>query len=414
MRVELDIALTQLRQRPRATSVSIVGIALGVAFFLAVSALMRGSEQDFLARLVDESPHVTVSDQFRKARVQPAQLRWPDATVAVSNVRPQVETRGIRSYRSKLDAIAALPGVRVAPVLHGAAVLTFAGQQQGVSLSGIVPASMQTVSTIEDNMAEGTLDDLAASPNGIVIGRGLADKFGLARGDTVTVVAAGSGARVMKVVGIFRTGNAAFDEGETFVQLKRAQTLLARPNRVNRFLIQLDDPHAARTLAAQLESDFGYKAVSWMEATEDLLSLLTVRNVIMYSVVLAILLVAAFGIYNTVSTMVIDKRRDTAILKAMGFQARDVRTIFLLQGVIMGLLGSAAGLLLGHGLMRVLAGIELKPPGASDIVNMPIWWGGEQYLIAFGFAMLACLGAAFFPARKAGRLRPVDTLRGAA
>jgi lipoprotein-releasing system permease protein len=414
MRVQLDIALTQLRQRPRATVVSVLGIALGVAFFLAVSALMRGSEHDFLERLVNESAHITVTDQYRAARVQPAELRWPDAAVAVSNVRPQMETRGIRGYRASVDAIAAMPGTRVAPVLRGSVVLTFAGKQQGASLSGIVPAAMQSVSTIEDNMVAGTLDDLAASANGIIIGQGLADKFELGKGDTLSVVAAGGGARIMKVAGIFRTGNAAYDEGETFVLLKRAQTLLGQPNRVNRLVIQLDDPHRARTVAAGIERDTGYKAVSWIEASEDLLSLLTVRNIIMYSVVLAILLVAAFGIYNTVSTMVIDKRRDTAILKAMGFRAADIRWIFLYQGAVMGMAGSALGLLLGAGLMHVLASIQIKPPGVSEVVNMPVWWGSDQYLMALGFAMLACLGASTFPARKAARLKPVDTLRGAA
>ena len=141
--------------------------------------------------------------------------------------------------------------------------------------------------------------------------------------------------------------------------------------------------------------------------------MLLVRNIIMYSVVTAILVVASFGIYNTISTIVVDKRRDIAILKAIGFQAADVRRIFLYQGMVIGLLGSAAGLLLGYGMMHVLARVELKPPGVTDIVRMPIWWGADQYLLAVAFAMTACLGAAYLPANKAGKLQPVMTLRGA-
>ncbi len=413
MHVQLAIALAHLRHRRRSTLVSLLGIMLGVAFFLAVSALMRGSEADFLKRLVDNSPHITVSDQFRAARQQPAEMRWPGAAVAISNVKPPVETRGIRSYRSKLAAIEQLPGLRVAPVLRGSAVLSFAGQQQGVSLSGIVPARMQAVSTIDEQMVKGTLDDLAANPNGLVIGQGLAEKFQLGLGSTVNMVTASGGTRIMKVVGIFRTGNAMYDEGEAFTLLKRAQVILARPDRVNRFIIQLTDPHAARRVAAEIELQFNYKAVSWSEASEDILSLLQVRNVIMYSVVTAILVVASFGIYNTISTIVVDKRRDIAILKAMGFQAADVRRIFLYQGLIIGLLGSAAGLLLGYGMMHILAQVELKPPGVTDVVHLPVWWGAEQYLLAVAFALSACLGAAYLPANKAGKLQPVDTLRGA-
>ncbi|MYN08609.1 ABC transporter permease [Pseudoduganella aquatica] len=413
MPIHLDIACTHLRHHGRSTLVSLGGIALGVAFFLAVSALMRGSEQDFLQRLVDNSPHITVYDQYRTQQAQPAELRWPQAVVSVSNAKPLVETRGIRGYRSKLEQIEALPGIRVAPLLHGSAVLVFAGQQQGISLSGVEPPRMKLVSAIERHMVAGSLDELGATPNGVIIGEGLAAKFRLRMGGTLTVVSAGTGSRVMKVVGIFRTGNAAYDETETFTLLKRAQAILDRPNRVNRFIIQLADPHAAVGVAAAIERSIGYKSVSWIEASEDLLNLLLVRNIIMYSVVSAILVVAAFGIYNTIFTIVVEKTRDIAILKSIGFRRADMRRIFLWQGGIIGLLGSVAGLLLGNALMRVLAIIELKPPGVSEVVRLPVWWGVDQYLLAAGFAMASCLGAAYLPASKAGKLRPVDILRGA-
>ena len=413
MRIEFSVALTHLTSRRRQTLVSLTGVVLGVAFFLAVSALMRGSEKDFIKRLIDNSPHITVSDEYRAPDVQPAELRWPGAAVRISNVKPQTETRGIRSYREKLAFVESLPGVRAAPVLVGSAVLTFAGKLEAVTLSGIVPAKMRHVSTIEEKMTDGSLDALAANPNGIIVGRTLADKFNLKVGRTVSVVAPSGGSRAMKVVGIFRTGNAAYDEGQTFTLLKRAQSLLDRPNRANRFVIQLADPYAARDVALRVESTIGYKSVSWVEASEDILSVLLVRNIIMYSVVSAILVVASFGIYNTISTIVMEKTLDIAILKSMGFHARDVRNIFLLEGLVVGLLGSALGVGAGLGLMRVLAGITLKVPGVTEIVHLPIWWGGEQYLLATAFALGSCLAAAYLPARKAGRVHPVDILRGA-
>jgi lipoprotein-releasing system permease protein len=414
MAIRLEVALAHLVNRKRSTLVSLTGVVLGVAFFLAVSSLMRGSEKDFLKRLVDNSPHITVSDEYRSARVQPAALRWSDGAVGISNVKPQTETRGIRSYRQKLEFVESLPGVRAAPVLEGSAVLTFAGQEKSVSLSGVVPAKMKNVSTIEEKMVEGTLEDLAANPNGIIIGKSLADKFNLAVGRTVSVVAPNTSSRAMKITGIFRTGNANYDESQTFTLLKRAQVMLDRPNRVNRFVIQLADPYAARDVAQEIESTIGYKSVSWTEASEDLISLLLVRNLIMYSVVSAILVVASFGIYNTISTIVMEKTRDIAILKSMGFHARDVRLIFLLEGVIVGSIGSVFGLALGVVFMKVLSVVELKPPGVTELVHLPIWWGPEQYALAAAFAMVSCLAAAYLPARRAGRVHPVEILRGAA
>lgn len=413
MAIALDIALAHLVSRKRQTLVSITGVVLGVAFFLGVSGLMRGSEADFLKRLVDNSPHITVYDEVRQGRAQPAELQWPEAAVEVRNVRPLRETRGIRGWREKLDFIEALPGVRVAPVLADAAVLTFAGRQQGVTLSGVVPQRMKHVTTIEEKMQEGSLDALAADPNGIVIGRGLADKFSLRTGSTLVVLAADGTSRSLRVVGIFRTGNANYDEGQAFVLLKRAQALLGRVNRVNRIILQLEDPYAAQAVAQAIESATGYKSVSWIEASEDLLSLLLVRNIIMYSVVGAILVVAGFGMYNTISTIVMEKTRDIAIMKSMGFHPRDLRRIFLLEGAIVGSSGSLLGALCGLALMQLLAQIEIRPPGVTEVVHLPIFWGGTQFALAAAFAMLSCLAASYLPARRAGRVRPVDILRGA-
>ena len=414
MSLQLSIAVTQLISRRRPTLVSLTGIALGVAFFLAVSSLMRGSERDFIKRLIDNSPHITVSDEYRKAQRQPAVEQWPDGAVEVRRVKPLSEVRGIRGHAQKLVFIESLPGLRAAPVLMGSVVLTFAGRNEGVTLNGIIPAKMKGVSTIEEKLTQGSLEALAANPNGIVIGEGLAKKFGLSMGSVVNAASPGGEVRTLKVVGIFRTGNASYDENQTFALLKRVQGLLDRADRVNRFIIQLDDPYAAREVAAVIERQVGYKAVSWQESAEDLMSVLLVRNLIMYSVVSAILVVASFGIYNTISTIVMEKIHDIAILKSMGFHARDVRRIFLAEGVILGALGSLFGVTLGMGLMWLLAQVEIKPPGASDLVHLPIYWGWEQYLLAVGFALVSAVGAAYLPARKAGRVQPVAILRGLA
>ena len=376
MAIALDVALAHLTSRKRQTLVSLTGVVLGVAFFLAVSALMRGSEKDFIKRLVDNSPHITVYDEVRQGRVQPAQLRWPEAR----GERAQRASRCARRAASAAGRSAWPPSRRCracAPRRCSPArrCSPSPAASRACTLSGAVPEKMKQVTTIEEKMIAGSLDALAANPNGIIIGQGLVDKFSLHLGSTLNVLAADGSSRPLRVVGIFRTGNAAYDEGQAFVLLKRAQALLGRENRVNRMIIQLDDPYAAQGVAQTIEAATGYKSVSWIEASEDLLSLLLVRNIIMYSVVSAILVVAAFGIYNTISTIVMEKTRDIAIMKSMGFHPRDLRRIFLLEGLIVGLIGSAVGLLLGMGLMQLLARVEIRPPGVTEVVHLPVWWG---------------------------------------
>jgi lipoprotein-releasing system permease protein len=165
-------------------------------------------------------------------------------------------------------------------------------------------------------------------------------------------------------------------------------------------------------LAAEFESRFQYKHVSWQESSEDLINTLAIRNRIMYTVVSAVLLVAAFGIYNVISTVVIEKYRAIAILKSIGFYPREIRTIFLAQGIVLGCVGSAIGLPLGMLFMRLLSTIRFKPPGGSQVINMPIDWGWQQFLVAAAFALCAAVLAAYLPARKAGSVKPVDILRG--
>ncbi len=413
MRLSLSIALSHLLSRRRQTIVSLTGISLGVAFFMAVSALMSGSDADFIKRLVDNSPHVTVYDEYREPQPQPATLAFPGAQVELLGVKPRTEVRGIRQFKEKLAFISALPHVRAAPVLTGQVIITFAGKDLGAAVNGIVPDLMKKVSTIDEHLVEGSLDTLASNPDGIVIGTGLAAKFRIGMGKNITVTSPAGVVRTMKIVGLFRTGNAAYDEGQAFVLLKRSQSLLNRPNIANRFILQLDDPDDAPAVAKTVEAAVGYKAQSWQEASQDLMSLLKVRRIILYSVVSAILIVASFGIYNVISTVVLEKTRDIAIMKSMGFHARSIMFIFLIEGAIVGVIGSVIGTGLGFSMMAALSRVKLKTPFNTDPTNIPLDWGWMPVALGIGFAMTSALAAAYLPARKGAQVHPVDILRGA-
>jgi lipoprotein-releasing system permease protein len=414
MRLQLSVALSHLLSRRRQTLVSLLGVTLGVAFFLAVSSMMQGSDKDFIKRLVDNSPHVTVYDEYREPRLQPAFQAFPDALVEIRSVKPRAEVRGIRQYKEKLTFVAAVPHVRVAPALVGQAIITFAGKDLGATVNGIVPDLMKRVSTIEEHLIAGSLDTLATNPDGIILGSGLADKFRIGMGKNVTVTSPVGAVRSMKVVGLFRTGNAAYDDGQVFVLLKRSQNLLNRPNIANRFILQLDNPDDSPAAAKIIEAGVGYKSQSWQEANQDLISLLKVRRVITYSIVGAILIVASFGIYNVISTVVLEKTRDIAIMKSMGFHARNILFIFLIEGAIVGVIGSLAGTALGFSMLAALSRVTVKTPFNTEPTPLPLDWGWTPVALGIGFAMASSLMAAYLPARKGARVHPVDILRGAA
>ncbi|MGZ5932053.1 MAG: ABC transporter permease [Rhizomicrobium sp.] len=408
----ISIAVKHLLARKRQSIVSLFGIVLGVAFFLTISSLMLGSENDFIRRLVDNTPHINITDEYRNPRLQPAETMFPSAVLELRSVKPETETRGIRGYLQMLGYLRTIDGLRASPVLAGQALVSFAGKDVGISLNGVVPEELNTVSTLHSYMTVGSIDDLIANPDGIIIGSELARVMSLRVGENLTVAATTGQIHTFKILGVFHTGRASYDQSQAFVALKRVQSLLNRPNRINTIIIKLNDAYQARTVAAQIESHIGYKAVSWQEASEDIMSTLMIRNIIMYSVVSAVLVVAAFGIYNIISTVVMEKQRDIAILKSMGFHARDIEWIFVTQGCLLGLAGCAIGLPLGMAMMGGFMGLSFKVPGSSDPISIPMDWSWYQFVIAGSFAFAAATLAALLPARKAAYVQPVDILRG--
>ncbi|MDW8444186.1 MAG: ABC transporter permease [Acetobacteraceae bacterium] len=416
MSLTLAIALGHLRRRKRQTFVSLLGVALGVGFFIAIAALMRGFQTYFVQQVIDVAPHIVMKDEFRSPDLQPAELAFAGGAVAVRGVRPREALRGIREAGAKIEAIEAIPGVAVAPVLRGPVLFRYGARDVAVSLAGIDPVRERRVTNIEKDMTAGRLEDLRATANGVIVGIGVAQRLGASLGDTVTAVAPSGVATSFRIVGLIETGVTALDEREAYVLLRLAQVILDRPNVINQIRIRLEDVRQAEPLARRLEAAFGYRTESWEESNRNVLALFVIQNAIMFSVVGAILLVAAFGIYTIISQVVHEKARDIAILKSVGFRAGDIQAIFLVEGAIVGLAGAVVGWAVGYALIEVLAQIRFQSAGGplrgrdGFILAREAW----PYLAGGGFALAAAMVAALVPARKASRLNPVEIVRGAA
>lgn len=406
------IALRHLIARKRQSLVSLSGIIIGVGFFLAISSLMQGSQNDFIKRLIENSPHITISDEFRNSKQQAVFKTYTEGAIELRSVKPLEETRGIRGYKTILKDLNAIDGIKASAVQSGQAIVGFAGRNENITLNGMRAEDIRDVTTIDDYMVQGTLEDLISNRNGIVLGEALLKKLSINYGDNITLVSSSGEVRTFKIVATFRTGRNSYDERQGYVDLKRAQVFFDRANKANTIIVKMDAPENAHEIAKEIENRISYKSVSWQEASEDIMSTLAIRNTIMYAVVSAVLVVAAFGIYNIISTVVIEKHRDIAILKSMGFRGSDIQKIFLFQGAILGVSGIALGLPLGCLIMLGLMQIRMKPPGSSEVVSMPIDWSAPQFIIASAFAFFAALLAAYLPARKASKVLPVDILRG--
>ena len=296
MNLILDIAWTHVRARVRQTGFAVAGVATGVGFSIMMASLMQGSQDDFTARLVDTLPNVTVSDERRTPPRQPADTLY--AATEIHGLTPEARRRGIKNPLASMAALEAwLPGA-VGPSVKVQAIIRYANHDIATNVIGIDPRREAMVSDLPKQMRGATLTALYRATNAIVIGDRLSDKIGARIGANITLQTS-EGARInAQVVGYFHSGVRQLDDSTAYVLTKTGQILSKQTGLINELRVRLRDPMSSREIAARIESDTGYKSVSWQEANEDLISTFIIRNIIMYTVVGAILLVASFGTYN--------------------------------------------------------------------------------------------------------------------
>ena len=414
MRLALELALAQLLRRRRQGVVSVLGVTLGVGFFIAMAAMMQGFQRDFVARVIDVQPHVVVKDEYRRRPVQAAELAaGPRAAVELRGEKPVDEPRGIRGARAIAAALGDMPGVAVAPNLAGQVFLRYGTREVAATLTGIDPEAERRVGNLERDLVDGSLDALHAVANGLVLGEALARKLGARSGTTLSLAGTQGVVLKAKVVGVFRTGITSLDTSVAYALLAKAQVVLERPNVVNQLRLRLVDPEGARDFALRVEERFGYRSESWQESNTNVLGIFVIQRAIMYSTIGAILVVAGFGIFNVVSTVAWEKARDVAILKSIGFRERDILAVFLLQGLLVGVAGMVLGWLLGFLIVAFMGSLRFEIEGFVRLQGFVLHRTPLHYAASGAFALATSALAAWIPARRAARVDPVDILRGA-
>jgi lipoprotein-releasing system permease protein len=245
------------------------------------------------------------------------------------------------------------------------------------------------------------------------MGEALAEKLGVKTGNTVLLIG-GQGVQLNSTVtGLFRSGLKRVDESQIYSLMGPAQVMMGQSGVVNQLRLRLTDPMLAQKVAAQVEAQTGYKAVSWQEANADLLSTFSVRDFIVLTVMGAMLLTSSFATYNIISTITHEKRADIAIMKSLGMREYAVRRIFIIESIIIGVVGILFGWILGYLLCYGWSKITIFNPLTGTTVPLQIYYSVTHYVIAGAISLLCCAGAAYFPARKATRVHPVEIIRGA-
>ncbi len=411
MHLILDIALTHVRSRLRQTLVGLLGVAMGVGFSVMMAALMEGSQRDFVTQLVDALPHITMTDEHRNPPRQPAEDLYQ--VVAFSGLSTKATRPGIKNPYAIIASLDGWLDGAVAPSVQARAVIRYAGRDTAANVTASIPSGKPSFPSCPSKCVRGRCKTSTGPPTPSFWATGSPKRSAPASATPSPSCPAQAASSPAPSSRSFHSGVSQNDETQAFTLIKTAQILAGQTGIVNAMRIRVADIMSAMATAERIEARTGYKSVSWQEANEDLLSALEIRNFIMYTVVGAILLVASFGTYNIISTITHEKTRDIAILKSLGFTERTVRSIFLLEALIIGLAGTLVGWVLGYGLCQALETIEFKSP-FMDVTHLPIYYAPVHYFLAGLVAMLAS-GIAAIPriSPQGASVHPVEIIRGA-
>jgi lipoprotein-releasing system permease protein len=418
---EIFVGLRYLRAKRRNrtislnTVVSIAGITLGVAALIGTVGIMTGFKEDIQAKILGTTAHIIVQDRMKD---------------------------GMSDYDPVTKQVATVPGVVAAtPFVLKQVLLTTQTGVQGIVIRGIDPQREGTVTELAKNLSTGQLADLSRpvkvkqSPiddptgpavetekPGIILGKELALRLGVFVGDTVNVVSpvgpiSAIGMvpkiRTFALIALFQSGMYEYDSSLAYIDLAEAQKFFNMGQTVTGIEIKVTDVFRAAETARSVEQSLGfaYGARDWMQMNRNLFSALKLEKTMMFLLLVLITIVASFNIVSTLTMIVTEKQKEIAILKAMGATRKSIRRIFMLNGLIIGLSGTAIGIPLGYAFLWLIQTFWTFDPTVYYISRIPVHVQALDVLLVAGSAIVISFAATVYPSLQAAKLEPVAALR---
>jgi lipoprotein-releasing system permease protein len=417
-KLAFNIATTHLLTKKRQSIIAMLGVTFGISMFIIMISFMTGVNQFTEDMAMDNTPHVRIYKPLEIEDKKIIALDKPSDKndwFVVEHQRPKNELSKIKNGLTLMQQIEAMPEVMgAAPQLSSQVFYNNGPVQIPGNIYGIDVKKQEALFQLNKKMDLGELEDLLKGSDVIVMGKGLAKKMNVSVGDRVSVTSPDGGNLNLKVVGIFSFGVAAMDESRSYATLSTVQKILQKdPSYITDLNIKLHDINGAKTFKQKLENQLdGVYVEDWETANQSLLAGESIRNIMTFVVCMTLLVVAGFGIYNIMNMNIINKMKDIAILKATGFQGRDVTAIFMLQSVMIGIAGGVCGLFIGF-FFSYLLSITPFPAGQFfRIATFPVNFNPVHYFIGLFFGLLTTLFAGYFPSKRAAQVDPVQIIRG--
>ena len=407
------IAFRFLTAKKRAMLMSLSCTVLGVGLFVVTQATTSGFRLFFTRTILGINGAIRIEDRIQDTQRSMAAEGASNAYFAQREGVKYIE--GVEEPARIAAALRQFPNVLgISAVLSGGAQITSSFKtENSPQILGIELDDHLQVSDLGKQITSGTLDDYRDSPRGVLVGRVLADRLQLTRGDSVNIAVRGRSQR-FRVAAIYETGYREVDKTNVYMHMSEARSLLRKPSGATYLQVGLHDPDKAPEDAARMVQVLRHKATSWQEREESWLAVFNALSISTAITVSVFTLIASLAMFNTLAMIVFEKTKDIAILRSMGYERKDITQIFLWQAAIVLAIGAIVGALLGAGVTWIVEQVPIPITGIFKTDHFVVVWDPNHYLAAIATAVVMVMIASLAPARHAARLEPGDIVRGTA
>ena len=412
MSPNLRIAFRFLTAKKRAMLMSLACTVLGVGLFIVTQATTSGFQEFFISTMLGTDGAMRIEDKIQDTMRSIEAGHGSDFQVRQTDTVKYIE--GVEEPRLIMDALREFRSViGVSQVLRGNVQIESSLKAEDAQVFGINLDDHLQVSDLEHHIAAGSLEKFRESPSGALVGRVIADRLQLAKDDWFVIRARGKSVRY-RVAAIFETGVRDIDKARVYIALGEARSLLNRPTGATFIQILLDDPARAPDLARHMQEIIGHSVKPWQEREKGWLTVFRALSISSGITVTVFTLIASLAMFNTLAMIVLEKTKDIAILRSMGYERRDITQIFLWQAGIVLVIGAVVGALFGAAVTYGVSRVPLPINTIFKTETFIVSWNPIHYVQAITTALIMVMIASIVPARRAARLEPGDIGRGTA
>ena len=416
LKLIFSIAKALMLARWKQTLVAAVGVVFSITMFVTLLGFMNGLNDLLDSLILNRTPHIRLFNEIKPTAIQPINKNssYKNTYNFIESIKPnggriEIYNNGaILSTLRKDNRVLGISPKVSTQVFYNVGAIDMAG-----SISGVDVEAENKLFKFSDYVVGGNFMDLKNVPNSIILGKVAAEKMLAEIGDVIQITSTKGERMQLKVVGFFQSGLQDIDKVQSYASIATTQKLLGKSNNyITDIQIKLKNILQAPQLAEEYGQIFQVDAIDIQTANAQFETGSDIRSLISYAVGITLLIVAGFGIYNILNMMIFEKMDSIAILKATGFSGKEVKNVFIVIALAIGIVGGLFGLLFGFVFSVIIDNLPFITPAMPTITTFPVNYDLKFYIIGTIFSIVTTYFAGYFPAKKASKIDPVIIIRG--